>query len=310
MDRRMFIKAGTFAAVGTAIRTTGASASYEGLISGMKREAKTAPVKLHAIKPGFSVLENTGGNITVFRAEAGTLLVDSGIAEQNPQILRALEGAQQTPIREVINTHWHFDHTSGNPWFGEAGARITAHQNTLNHLLVRSAVTPWRYTFEPIPASGRPTNLLTGNSSIEFGEDRASIHFVENAHTDGDLLVRFDLADIVSTGDIFWNGHYPFIDYEAGGSIDGLINAAALAVSLSTPETVIVPGHGPTTQRADLQEYLAMLRSVRSAVASLKSKRYTEAAAIAAKPTAQFDKKYGDYAVGPDDFVSLVFRGI
>lgn len=310
MNRRMFIKTSTLAVAEAAISTKGASASFDGLIAGMKRDAKTAPVHLRPIKPDFSVLESTGGNITVFHGQEGTLLVDSGIAEQHPQILRALESTQQTPVREVINTHWHFDHTSGNPWLREAGARITAHHNTLKHLLVPTVVTPWRYTFEPIPASGRPTNLLTGNSSIEFGRERASIHFVEHAHTDGDLLVHFEQAGIVSTGDIFWNGHYPFIDYEAGGSIDGLINAAELAVRLSTTETVIVPGHGSATQKADLEEYEAMLRTVRSAIASLKNKGYTGAAAIAAKPTTPFDTKYGDYAVGPDDFVSLVFKGI
>lgn len=303
------MKASTLAAVG-AIVTTSASASFDGLIAGMKREAKTAPVKFIPIRPGFSVLENTGGNITVCRGQEGTLLVDSGIAEQHLQIMRALTGSQQTPVREVINTHWHFDHTSGNPWFREAGARLTAHENTLKHLLVPTVVTPWQYTFEPIPAAGRPTNPLLGNSNINFGSEHASIHFVEHAHTDGDLVVHFERANIVSTGDIFWNGHYPFIDYEAGGSIDGMINATALAAELATSETVIVPGHGPTARKADLQEYEAMLRTVRSSIASLKGKEHTEAAAIAAKPTAPFDGKYGNYAVGPDDFVSLVFKGV
>lgn len=310
MNRRTFMQAGSLAVAGALVGATKASGSMDTLIPGMKREAMTAPVSVRALRSGFSVLENTGGNITVFNGTDATLLVDSGIAEQHAQILRALEAMQKAPVCEVVNTHWHFDHASGNPWFREGGARLTAHENTLKHLLVPTTVRPWHYTFEPIQAVGRPTNLLKGDSSLEIDHERASIHFVQHAHTDGDLLVHFEHADIVSTGDIFWNGHFPFIDYDTGGSIDGMIRATEIALALSTMNTIFVPGHGSPASTTDLAEYQAMLRDARGAVADLKSKGHTQAEVVAARPTARFDSKYGTYAVGPDDFVALVFEGV
>lgn len=309
-SRRMFMQSACLVATGALIGSTRASASFNGLIEGMKRDAKTAPVSVRPLRGNFSMLENTGGNITVFHAPDATLVVDSGIAEQHVQILRALAGIKKAPVREVINTHWHFDHCSGNPWFHDGGARLTAHEHTLAHLLVPTTVTPWKYTFEPLPAAGRPSNLLKGNSSIELGGEHVSIHFVEHAHTDGDLLVRFEHADIVSSGDILWNGHYPFIDYDTDGSIDGLVKATELALSLSTASTTFVPGHGAVASRAEFEAYRTMLHETRGTVGALKTKGHTLPEIIAAKPTAPFDGQYGDYAVAPDDFVALIFRGV
>jgi glyoxylase-like metal-dependent hydrolase (beta-lactamase superfamily II) len=309
-DRRAFLKAVGLFAAGTLIGPSQASASFNGLIEGMKRDAKTAPVSVKPLRGAFSVLESTGGNITIFNGPNATLLVDSGIAEQHVQILRALEDMKQPPVREVINTHWHFDHCSGNPWFRDGGARLTAHENTVKHLLVPTTVTPWKYTFEPIPAAGRPTNLLNSDSSIELAGEYASIRFVQSAHTDGDLFVRFEQADIVATGDIFWNGHYPFIDYDTGGSIGGMIKAAELALSLSTSETLFVPGHGAAASRADFERYRTMLHETSGAISGLKMKGQTLHEIIAAKPTARFDSTFSDYAVAPDDFVALVFQGV
>ena len=310
MNRRSFIKASSLVAAGAAVGVIRASASFDGLIDGMKREAKTAPVKLVPLTPGLSVLENTGGNITIFHSPTATLLVDSGIAEQRSQIFAALRDAKVAPVKDVVNTHWHFDHTSGNSSFHEGGARLTAHENTLKHLLVPTTVTPWKYTFEPIPRAGRPTNLLRGNGEIDMADEHAAIYFVEHAHTDGDLVVHFEQADVISTGDVFWNGHYPFIDNEAGGSIDGMIKATQFALARSSSKTVFVPGHGPVASKANLQEYLEMLGTVRDAVARLKARGLPMEEVTAAKPTSRFDSKYGDYAVAPDDFVRLVFQGV
>ena len=307
IHRRSFIQAGSFAA---ALLTNSATmyGDFRGLVDTMMLEAKTATVKVVPLTSNLFVIENTGGNITVLNGPDGKLMVDAGISGSHSQILAALEGISSNPLREVISTHWHFDHTGGNPWLHEAGARITAHENTKKHMEVPTRVTPWSYTFPPTPQPGLPTRLLEAGTSFNMNGTHVDVTHLHHAHTDGDLVVVFQEGNVISAADTFWNGYYPFIDREAGGTIDGMIAATEANLARADEKTRIVPGHGPIAFKAELQDYHDMLVAVSTSVSHRKQGGMAIESVVAARPTASFDAKWGHYAVSPDDFVRLVYN--
>ena len=305
--RRRFLQAGSMTAAAFLTNSTSMYADFNGLVDNMMREARTAKVNVIPLGANLFVIENTGGNIVVLDGPDGKLMVDAGISGSHPQILAALSGISAHPLKEVISTHWHFDHTGGNPWLHDAGARITAHTNTKRHMSVSTRVSPWNYIFPPTPEPGLPTRLLDAGMNLSMNGIQIGITHPAHAHTDGDLVVAFGEADVVAAADTFWNGYYPFIDREAGGTIDGMIQATKANLALARDSTKIVPGHGPIATKRDLQEYHDMLADIRSSVMKLKSGGATVEQAVAAKPTARYDAKWGHYAVAPDDFVRLVY---
>ena len=308
MHRRTFLQAGSITAAALLTNANRAYADFHGLVDNMMRDAETAKVTIISLGANLFVIENTGGNITVLDGPDGKLMVDAGISGSHPQILSALESISANPLKEVINSHWHFDHTGGNPWLHAAGARITAHKNTAKHMATKTTVTPWSYTFPPTPPPGLPARLLDTDAFFSINGRHVSVTHPEHAHTDGDLVVAFKESNVIAAADTFWNGYYPFIDTEAGGTIEGMISATKANLALANDATRIVPGHGPIAARADLQEYCDMLVSVQSSVTTLKSSGLAIEQAVMAKPTASFDAKWGHYAVAPDDFVRLVYQ--
>jgi glyoxylase-like metal-dependent hydrolase (beta-lactamase superfamily II) len=310
LNRRSFLQLGSFAAAYVLMSPTGVEVSYSGLVDTMMREAVTAKVNVIPLGSNLYVIENTGGNITVLDGPDGKPMVDAGISGSHPQILAALEGISANPLKEAIGTHWHFDHTGGNPWLHEAGARITAYKNTRKHMAVAKTVSPWNYTFPPVPALGLPTRLLDADTTLSMNGTQIDLVHATHAHTDGDLVIAFKEGNVIAAADTFWNCYYPFIDCEAGGTIDGMISATRTNLLLADDGTIIVPGHGPVATKRDLQEYCDMLVRIHTAVMSLKRHSMTIEEVVAAKPTARFDARWGQYAVAPDDFVRLVYSTV
>ena len=308
--RRSFLRAGSFTVAALLTKSATMHGDFRGLVDTMMLEARTAQVKVAPLSAHLFVIENTGGNITVLDGPDGMLMVDAGIGGAHPQILAALESISSRPVKEVISTHWHFDHTGGNPWLHEVGARITAHENTKRHMEVSTRVSPWNYTFPPTPTPGLPTRLLQAETSFSMNGTSIDVTHPQNAHTDGDLVVAFQQGNVIAAADTFWNGYYPFIDREAGGTIDGMIGATEANLALADENTTIVPGHGPIASKAELRDYRNMLVAIRNSVATLKRRGSTVASTVAAKPTASFDGKWGHYAVSPDDFVRLVYNTV
>jgi glyoxylase-like metal-dependent hydrolase (beta-lactamase superfamily II) len=171
-------------------------------------------------------------------------------------------------------------------------------------------IADWSHTFEPASPEGRPTVIVQTDKTLEFGGENVAIKYYGfAAHTDGDLYVYFPKTDVLATGDTWWNGVYPFIDYVAGGSIDGMIRAANANIAIATDHTLIVPGHGPVGDRRQLVEYRDMLVAIRKNVAQLKAQGKSLAEVVAAKPTSAYDKKWGQFVIDPDFFTRLVYRG-
>ncbi|WP_425259992.1 MBL fold metallo-hydrolase [Rubrivivax sp. RP6-9] len=271
--------------------------------------AKSA-VTVRALRGSVSVLEGAGGNIGVLSTQQGQLLVDAGIAVARPRIEAALKGLGGGAPKWLINTHWHWDHTDGNPWVAELGATIVSHERTRMYLAKRTNVIEWGYSFPALPETGLPKVVFQTSKTMEFGGETIHLKHFGTGHTDGDAIVHFVNADVLFMGDIWWNGHYPFIDYGAGGDIDGMIRWTREALAIAGPKTLIVPGHGPAGGRAQLAEYLDMLIDVRTRVARLKGEGKSLAQVLESQPTQRYDAKWGAFVLSPYFFTQLVYMGV
>jgi glyoxylase-like metal-dependent hydrolase (beta-lactamase superfamily II) len=272
--------------------------------------AAKADIEVTPLRGNMNVLLGSGGNITVLSGPQGKLLVDAGIGVSKEKIAAALDKLGPGPLKYLINTHYHWDHTDGNVWVQQAGATIIGHPNTLKRLSESVRVDDWDFTFKPLPAAARPTQLLKSSKTMNFAGNKITMRTFGPGHTDSDLWVYFDKADVLVLGDIFWNGVYPFIDNENGGGIKQAIVWASKAIDNSTDKTIIVPGHGPVGTHADLIAFRDMLVSVRDNVAALKKQNKSLEETIAAKPTAAFDAKWGNYVIDPAFFTRLVYNGL
>jgi len=276
----------------------------------IRNAAATSKINVTKLRGNVSVLEGSGGNIVVLTGRDGKVLVDAGITGSRLQMTEALANLSDDPIKHLINTHWHFDHTDGNEWLHSVGAEITAHENTRKHLAATTRVEDWNFTFPAAPAGALPTKLFNSEQTLHLNGATLALTYYPPAHTDSDISVYFTDADIIDVADTFWNGHFPFIDYSTGGSFDGMIRAAEANVAGVTDKTIVIPGHGPIGNKSQLIEFRDMLVSVRDKVSTLKKEGKSLEEVVAAKPTADYDAKWGGFVVDGIFFTRLVYAGV
>lgn len=310
ISRRQFLAAGSLAAGTALFARRSLFAAEEGIVPTMVHAAATAKITIQPIRRNIFVLAGSGGNIAVLTGRDGKLLVDSGFAVSRQPISDALTSISRDPIRHLINTHWHTDHTDGNEWLHAAGAAITAHENTRKRLAVQTRVAGWDYTFPAVAKGALPATVFATGHEMRHNGTRIVLNYYLPAHTDSDISVSFTEADVVHVGDTWWNGAYPFIDYSTGGSIDGQIRAAETNLATLAAGILVIPGHGPVGGRAELAEFRDMLLTIREKVAALKNQGRSQAETVAAKPTAAFDAKWGNFLISPAAFTGLVYRGV
>ena len=281
-----------------------------GIVPTMVNAAARAKIVVHPVRRNISVLEGSGGNIAVLTGPDGKLLVDAGFSVSRPAITSALKSINADPIKRLINTHWHTDHTDGNAWLHDAGAEITAQENTRKRLSVDTRVEGWNWTFPAVAAGALPIKVFATEYEVRHNDTRIALKYYGPAHTDSDVWVNFTDADVVHAGDTWWNGVYPFIDYSTGGSIDGQIRAAEANLATFTNKTIFIPGRGPVGGRSDVAEFRDMLVAIRQNVAALKKQGRSLNETIAAKPTAVYDAKWGQFLITPAMFTGLVYAGV
>ena len=276
----------------------------------------TAPVaakpefRAQQVRPGLTVLLSTAGNVAVWSGPEGLVLVDDGLAGHTPQLLEAIARISRAPIRFVINTHWHPDHTGGNEALAKTGAVVIAHESVRERLSQLQVVEEYDIRIPAAPAIALPVITFGDAISLHLNGDQLMAVHIANAHSDGDVIVRWQDANVVHMGDLFYNGGYPFIDTANGGSLAGIVAALEGTLARSDAQTVVIPGHGPVATRAELVAYRDMLvavgRKVREAVEAGRSIDEV----LASRPTADFDDRYAKGAVNPERFVRALYRDL
>ena len=259
---------------------------------------------------GLYMLIGRGGNIGVSTGPDGVFVIDDQYAPLTAKIKAAIAEVDTQPIRFVINTHWHGDHTGGNENLAGQGALILAHDNARRRLESGQLIEAIGRQVPPAPAAALP--VVTFDSTVTLHLNGQTIHafHVDPAHTDGDAIVRFEPANVIHTGDVYVAGMYPFIDISSGGDLNGIVAAADRVLALSNAETKIVPGHGPLSNRADLAAWREMLVDVRRRVRKAIAAGDSLDAIIAARPTRNWDARYGAGFMSPDRFVTLVHQSL
>jgi glyoxylase-like metal-dependent hydrolase (beta-lactamase superfamily II) len=256
------------------------------------------------------MLIGAGGNLGLSIGEDATFLVDDQFAPLTPRIEAAIAKLTAKPVRFVINTHWHFDHTGGNENLGKAGAVIVAHDNVRKRMSTEQFIEFLNMTTKPEPRIALPVVTFTRDIAFHLNGEEIRVWHVPNAHTDGDAIVHFRTSDVVHMGDVFFNRIYPFIDTSSGGTIDGVVAAVDQVLAEISDKTKIIPGHGPLATKADLAAYREMLATVAARIKSAIREGRELEEVVAAKPTADFDATFGKGFLPPHRFVEMVFRNL
>lgn len=258
------------------------------------------------------MLIGKGGNIGVSVRDDGVLLIDSQFKQLTDKIMSTINNKiTDKPIKFLINTHWHQDHTDGNENIVvKNGAIVIAHDNVRERLSTEQFVNFLNKTFEPSPINALP--IITYNDSITlyFNDDKIDVYHIPNAHTDGDSIIYFNKNNVVHTGDIFVNGRYPFIDHSSGGSIDGIIAGIEKIISIINNETKIIPGHGLLSNLDELQDYLSMLKDIRKQVQTMVNNGSNLEEIIKSDITTNYDSLYSNSFVSSKDFLRFVYDDI
>lgn len=271
---------------------------------------ETPDVTTQKLADNVYMLQGNGGNIGLLVGKDGPVMVDDQYAPMSDKIKAAVAKLTDQPVKFLINTHWHGDHTGGNENFGKAGAIIVAHDNVRKRMNTEQFMEAFGRTVEASPPIALPIVTFSDTTTLYWNDEEIRVIHVDPAHTDGDSIIYFTKANVLHTGDCFFNGMYPFIDPSSGGSIDGMIAASERILELVNDETKIIPGHGPAGSAEDVREFRNMLQTARDNIQKLIDVGKTKDETIAAKPTAELDAKWGNGYFKPDMWVGIVYLGM
>lgn len=258
----------------------------------------------------LTMLKARGGNVVVSAGDDGVFLVDDQWQPMAEQLLAEVTKISDSPIRFVINTHYHADHVGGNELIGGSGAVIIAHDNIRTRLSTDQFNYFQNATTEAWPEDALPVVTFSEGITLHLNGESARVIHVPRGHTDGDAIVYFPESDVIHMGDIYWQGLYPFIDLDGGGTIQGTIEGVKTGLELAGENTQIVPGHGPLGNQDTLQIYQDYLTGSMNRVEQLVSAGKTLEEAIAAKPTAEWDEVYGQVWITPAQWVTFIYNSL
>ena len=256
------------------------------------------------------MMEGAGGNLGLSVGDDAVFLIDDQFAPLSEKIGAAIARLTSKPVKFILNTHWHYDHTGGNENFGKSGSVIVAHENVRKRMSTEQLIEFMRTTVPASPGVALP--MVTFAASVNFhlnGEDIRAIH-VPRAHTDGDAIVHFVKSDVVHMGDTYFNGFYPFIDTSSGGTIDGVVAACDRALEIVGDRTKVIPGHGPLSNKAELKAYRDMLATVSARIRKMVADGRKLEEITASDATADFDEKWGKGFIPAAKFREMIAMNI
>jgi cyclase len=265
-------------------------------------------VKTIKLTENVYILEGAGGNVAAFVWDEGVLLVDDKLAAASPRVKAAVAAISPKPIRFVVNSHWHRDHSGGNEALAGDGSVIVAHENVRRRMSVEGFVAVFGRKVPASPPKALPVVTFTRGVSFHLGGEEISVVPVDPAHTDGDSVVRFRKANVLHMGDCYLSGSFPVVDSSNGGSFTGLIAAADTALGMLDARTRIIPGHGPIAGEGDLRQWREMLATiydrVRKSVAAGRSLEQVKAE----QPAREWDESFPRSFVTSDHVLEEAYR--
>jgi len=265
-------------------------------------------IKSSRVSEHVYMLEGEGGNIGVSAGDDGVFLIDDQYAPLTPKVVAAVKEISDKPIRFLINTHWHGDHTGGNENLGKAGVLIIAHDNVYKRLSEGGVIELLKQSYPPASKAALPVITFNDTATLHLNGDDVTAHHLPPAHTDGDSYIQFRKENVIHTGDVFASYRYPFIDVQSGGSVRGVVRAIDHLLPLIDEKTKIIPGHGGLPSKKDVLAYRRMIATVADRVESMAKAGKSLQEVIAAKPTRDFDEQWGKFRK-PDVFVEIVYSG-
>ncbi|HXP82907.1 MAG TPA: MBL fold metallo-hydrolase [Verrucomicrobiae bacterium] len=265
------------------------------------------PISSTKLSDNLTLLMGPGGNVVVLNGKDGKLLVDTFTQLAWDRFKKTLDEISNAPVKLAIDSHWHWDHTDNNANVRSAGATLIAHENTLKRLKETHDLDVIGLHFDPSPENALPQRTFKESYQMNFSGEHVALGHLAPAHTDSDIYIHFQKANVLHMGDVFFNGIYSYIDKETNGSIGGMIAGTTKMLAMVDNETKIVPGHGPLGNKTDLRMFRDMLVTVRGRIRKLKSSGKSLEEAVAAKPLSDLDPVWGKGVLNGDAFVHVVY---
>jgi cyclase len=279
-------------------------------VTAMRAKFGANPIEVQKLTDSLTLLSGPGGNVVVLNGADGKLIGDTFVQPAWPHLKAALDNISNAPIKTVIDTHWHFDHADNNAPLRAAGATLVAHENTKKRMSETHTLAVLNLTFPASPADALPQQTFKETHKITANGETVSLVHIPPAHTDSDIYLHFEKANVLQAGDVFFNGFYPYIDNGTGGSVSGMIAGATKVLAVADNNTKIVPGHGPLGNKADLTKSRDMLITVRERLQKLKSSGKTVEEAVAAKPLDDLDAAWGKGLFNSDTFIQIAYPAL
>ncbi len=272
-----------------------------------RARAGATPIQTQKLTDNLTLLSGPGGNVLVLSGPDGKFLVDTFVSPAWPKLKESLDSLGNAPIKYVIDTHWHFDHTDNNAPLHAAGATILAHENTKKRMSETHDIPVLGLHFDPSPADALPQKTFTSSYKTQANGESLVLQHLAPAHTDSDIYVHFEKANVIHMGDTYFSGMYPFVDPSTNGKIKGMIAAADKILALANNDTKIIPGHGPLSTKADLIKTRDMLVAAVDRVQKLKAEGKSHQDAAAAKPLADLDATWAKGLLTSDLFIQVIY---
>ena len=279
-------------------------------VAAMRAQFGGMPIQAQPLTDSITMLSGPGGNVVVLNGADGKLMGDTFVQPAWPHLTDALNAIGKAPVKTAIDTHWHFDHSDNNASLRAAGATLVAHVNTKKRMSETHTLAVLNLTFPPSPANALPQQTFQQSHKITMNGETVSLVHIPPAHTDSDIYIHFEKANVIQAGDVFFNGMFPYIDDGTGGSVSGMIGAATKLLAVADNNTKIVPGHGPLGNKADLMKFRDMLTTVRGRLQKLKSAGKTMDEAVAAKPLDDLDPVWGNGLFKGTAFIQIAYPAL